>query len=281
MTDRRALAQRLAPLALLVLLAGAWLVPAPALLRPGSAGPEPADRWSDALDALSDDALVLVGFDPDVGTYAEIRATVRAALADLLNRDARLAFVNLTPEGRALLIAELARLGRGEANPTRWLDLGFLPGAEAALVSLAGALDVPGDADGAIARRLETEGTDAVEALLVVGGNDLGPRSWVEQVLPRIGDRPLLAIAPTILLPELQPFLATGQVDALLATPGDGAAYRAAVELGPLERLREPEPNVLPLLLGMLVALGGLGQAWITRAGSSIRELGREGREHA
>lgn len=281
MTDRRALAQRLAPLVLLVLLAGAWLVPAPALLRLGSSGPEPADRWSDALDALSDDALVLVGFDPDVGTYAEIRATVRAALADLLNRDARLAFVNLTPEGRALLIAELARLGRGEANPTRWLDLGFLPGAEAALVSLAGALDVPGDADGAIARRLETEGTDAVEALLVVGGNDLGPRSWVEQVLPRLGDRPLLAIAPTILLPELQPFLATGQVDALLATPGDGAAYRAAVELGPLERLREPEPSVLPLLLGMLVALGVLGQAWVTRAGSSIREFGREGREHA
>ena len=281
MSDGRELARRLAPLVLLVLLTVAWLVPEPAGVRLASADSELADGWTDALEALPDDALVLVGFDPDVGTYAEIRPTVRAALADLLNRDARLAFVNLTPEGRALLTAELARLGRVEANPTRWLDLGFIPGAEAALVSLAGDLNVPADADGAIARRLAGEGSDAVAAILVVGGNDLGPRSWVEQVLPRIGDRPLLAIAPTILLPELQPFLATGQIDALLATPRDGAAYRAAIGLGPLERLREPEPTGLPLLLGMLVALAVLGQAWLARTSSSIRELGRENRDHA
>lgn len=281
MSDRRDLARRLAPLVLLALLAAGWLVPEPAGVRLASADPEPAQGWTDALEALPADALVLVGFDPDVGTYAEIRPTVRAALADLLNRDARLAFVNLTPEGRALLTAELVRLGRGEANPTRWLDLGFLPGAEAALVSLAAGPDVPAAADGAIARRLADGGAAVIDALVVVGGNDLGPRSWVEQVLPRIGERPLLAIAPTVLLPELQPFLASGQIDALLATPRDGAAYRAAVELGPLERLREPEPSGLPLLLGMLVALAVLGQAWLARTGSSIRELGREGREHA
>ncbi len=281
MSDRPALVRRLAPLLLIVLLAAAWLVPDVVGVRLATSDPEPVQRWTAALDSLPDDALVLVGFDPDVGTYAEIRATVRATIADLLNRDARLVFVNLTPEGRALLTAELARLGRGQANPTRWLDLGFVPGAEAALVSLAGGPDVPADADGAMARRLAGEGTGALDALLVVGGNDVGPRSWVEQLLPRIGERPLLAIAPTILLPELQPFLASGQIDALLATPRDGAAYRAAVELGPLERLREPEASVLPLLLGLLVALAFLGQAWVGRAGSSIRELGRQGREQA
>lgn len=279
MSDRRAVVRRLAPLALLVLLAAGWLVPDPAALRLSSADGEPAEGWRAALDALPDDALVLVGFDPDVGTYAEIRPTVRAGLADLLNRGARMAFVNLTPEGRALLTGELARLRRGEANPTRWLDLGFVPGAEAALVALAGGPDVPAAADGAIARRVAAEGIDAFDALLVVGGNDLGPRSWVEQVLPRIGDRPLLAISPTVLLPELQPFVGSGQIDALLATPRDGAAYRAAATLGPLERLREPEPNVLPLLVGLLVALAVLGQAWLVRAASSVREIGRESRE--
>lgn len=281
MTERRPLLTRLAPVVLLVLLAAAWLLPGVAGLRFASATTEPAERWTAAANGLPDDALVLVGFDPDVGTYAEIRATVRAALADLLNRGARLAFVNLTAEGRALLTGELARLGRGEGNPTRWLDLGFLPGAEAALVALTASPDVPVGADGAIARRLATGAAAEIDALLVVGGNDLGPRSWVEQVLPRIGDRPLLAIAPTVLLPELQPFLASGQVDALLGTPRDGAAYRAAVELGPLERLREPEPPALPVLVGMLVALAALGQAWVARAGSSLRNLGREGREQS
>ena len=51
-------------------------------------------------DDLPAGPLVLVGFDPDLGTYAEVRPTVRTALADLLDRDARLAFISLTPEGR-------------------------------------------------------------------------------------------------------------------------------------------------------------------------------------
>jgi hypothetical protein len=115
----------------------------------------------------------------------------------------------------------------------------------------------------------------------VVGGNDIGPRSWVEQVLPRVDALPLLAIAPTTLLPELQPYLEGGQLDGLLATPRDGAAYRAVAELGPLERLREVDPAVAPVLLGLLVAIVVIGQAWTTRVAASIREAGHEAREQA
>jgi hypothetical protein len=69
-----------------------------------------ADGMVEIVDDLPPDSLVLVGFDPDLGTYAEIRPTVRTLLAALLEHDARLAFVSLTPEGRALAIAEAARM---------------------------------------------------------------------------------------------------------------------------------------------------------------------------
>jgi hypothetical protein len=277
MSDRRALLVRLAPALLLLALAAAWLVPESDALRLAAADRANAEAWTGALDGLPADSTVLVGFDPDLGTYAEVRPTVRAAIADLLNRNARLVFVSLTPEGRALLVSELARLRRGEANAARILDLGYLPGAEAALTSIAAAPPVPAGAEGVVARQLRDEGIDAMDAVLVVGGNDLGPRSWVEQFQPRVGPIPIVAIAPTVLLPELQPYVGSGQLAALLATPRDGAAYRDAADLGPLDRLREVgEPRATALMLGLLVAILVVGQAWSGRAASQLREAAHE-----
>ena len=277
MTDRGRLLRRAAPALLVLGLAAALVVPATDALRLASPDSAPLERWDAVIDGLPAEATVLVAHDPDLGTYAEIRATVRAALADLMARDARLAFVSLTPEGRALLIAELARLEREVVNPARMLDLGFLPGAEAALVSLAAGPTVPARAEGSIARSLATEGTAAIDALLVVGGNDVGPRSWIEQFLPRVGELPVLAITPTVLLPEIQPYLVSGQLDAALTTPRDGAAYREAVRLGPLERLREPiEPSGLALLVGLLVAIVVLAQGWSARLTGALRGTSRE-----
>jgi hypothetical protein len=256
--SRRELLGRLGPALLIVAIGAAILVPFDDRLRLASADRDPAERWGAAIDRLPEDPDVLVGFDPDVGTYAEIRPTVRTVLAELLSRQARIAIVSLTPEGRMLALAEVERLDRLDANVARIADLGFLPGAEAALVRLTRSLPEP-RTDRPIARRLTSEGLGTMDAIVVVGGNDLGPRSWIEQVRPRIGEIPILAVAPSVLLPELQPYLEGGQLTALLATPRDGAAYRPAVDLGVHERLAPPdEPSRVAVLVGLLVAAGVL-----------------------
>lgn len=274
MTDRlRAI--RLGPLLLLVLLAATWLVPPVDWLRLSSSSTTEADRMTQALDALPPRPVILVGFDPDPGTYAEIRPTVRALLADLLYRQASVAVVSVTPEGRALAVAELDRLRRGTVNQRRILDLGFVPGAEAALVRLTRG-GLPIEPDGALAGVLATEGIGAAQAIAVVGGNDLGPRSWVEQVLPRLPDRPLLAVTPTVLLPELRPYLGSGQLDALLGTPRDGATYRATLDVERLDRFLEPrEPSRMGLLAGLLVAMGVLIAALLRSGGRADADRGR------
>jgi hypothetical protein len=262
MTERTRRLWRLAPVLVLLALAAAWQLPEMGWLRLAAPDPAAAVSMMRALDDLGDEPRILVGFDADLGTYAEIRPTVRALLADLLARGARLAFVSLTAEGRALGTAELARFGREEANPTRLLDLGFIPGAEAGLVDLTRGIRLPGEADGAFASEVQEAGIEAFGALVVIGGNDLGPRSWMEQVAPRIGDVPFLAVTPTVLLPEVQPYLATGGLTALLGTPRDGAAYRESLELGNLDRFADStEPRSLPVLIGMLIAVAVLGQA--------------------
>lgn len=267
MSERSALAARLAPLLLVVALAAALLAGLDDRLMLESADDGAARAVTAAFDAMPDDALVLVGFDPDVGTYAEIRPTVRAVLADLLNRGATLALVSLTPDGRALAIAELARMDRSEANPRQLIDLGFLPGAEAALVAVARGIN------GGSQDPIRADLPSPPDLAVVIGGINLGARSWVEQVQPRIDGLPIVAIAPTVLLPELEPYRASGQLAALIGTPRDGAAYRAQAELGRLERMVDPAagPSPAAIIVGLLVAIGVLGQAFGSRLAAVMR----------
>lgn len=272
MTERWTWAWRLAPAVLVVLLAAA-VVAAPASTEQLANPSAPTADLAAVLDRLPEDALVLVGFDPDIGTYAELRPTVRALLADLLDRGARLAFVSLTAEGRALAIAERARMERAGIDPDRLVDLGFVPGAEAALVALARALDDP-SAGGMIGPGLaEPITSDDVSLGVIVGGNDLGPRSWVEQLRPRVEVFRLVAVAPSVLLPELQPYLASGQLDALLATPRDGAAYRATLDPGgPAAALAgDGGPSTLAILVGLLAAIAVVGIGVGARLARALR----------
>ena len=274
MSDRPQWVDRLAPPLLVVALAVALVVGRVDALQLASPAGGPADDVGAALDGIGRDELVLVGFDPDIGTYAEIRPTVRALLGDLLDRGANLVFVSLTPEGRALSLAELQRLRDGGVDAERLVDIGFVPGAEAGLVALAGAFG--GGATGLAASIAEPLGGSAVRVAVVVGGNDLGPRSWVEQVAPRVEGLELVAVAPTVLLPELRPYLASGQLRALLATPRDGAAYAATVAPGGGEAgvLEEGHPTALALTIGLLAGLVWLGSLLLGRIAASVRGAG-------
>ncbi|HEY8170284.1 MAG TPA: hypothetical protein VIH24_04180 [Candidatus Limnocylindria bacterium] len=257
-----------APIILVVALAAGILVDANARFEASATDRAAATRFDTVLDGLTPDSLVLVGFDADFGTYAEIRPSVRTLLADLLARDARLAFVSLTPEGRALALAERDRLMRldPDLEADRIGDLGFLPGSEAALVTVARAID------GGAALGPPSDPVDLAETglVLVVGGNDLGPRSWVEQVVPRIGPIPMVAVTPTILLPEVQPYLASGQLAALIATPIEGAAYRDDVAEATGGRLGElGGPSTLAVGFGLAIGIVWLLLALVRRMASS------------
>ncbi|HEX2193431.1 MAG TPA: hypothetical protein VHK63_00465 [Candidatus Limnocylindria bacterium] len=256
MIERVAARPWLWPAALLAVVAAALLLSdaAGSWLQVANPDPARATEVTAALDGLPDDAMVLVGMDPDLGTYPEIRATVRAALSELLERGARIAFVSYTPEGRAAAAAEVERLIAGGADAGRVLDLGFVAGAEAGLVlsvtqfGAAGASFPAAFADAAA-------GIAAFDMTLVVGGLDIGPRTWVEQVVTRVPDMPVLAVVPTFLQPEVAPYLRTGQLAGLLATVRDGATFASGVGDG------EAQPAALPMLAGMLVALGVIGRA--------------------
>jgi hypothetical protein len=216
-----------------------------------------------AFEALPQDALVLVAMDADLGTYPEIRPATRAALDDLLARGASLGFVSVSIEGRAIAAAELARLRSAGADPDTLLDLGFISGVEAGMVRLVDDA-LPPASSGAMAQTVMDRGGGlaAFDMALLVGGGDVGPRTWVEQVGTRLPQLPMVGVAPTFAQPELVPYLRTGQLVALLATVRDDAAYVESVagtDGGPARA--DGSPSAAAMLLGMLVALVVLGRA--------------------
>jgi hypothetical protein len=240
-----------------------------ALLSPAAAGgpvllatPDRsrADQMRSVIGALPEPSNVLIGMDPDLGTYPEIRPAVRAVLADVLGRGGSLSLVSFTPEGRAVAAAEQARIQRLTDGAGSTLDLGFVTGAEAGMVrSVSNVL--PATASGSVADALRAAGggMSAFDLVVVVGGGDIGPRTWVEQVGTRLPDLPMVAVAPTFEEPELQPYLRTGQLRALLATVRDDAAY---VALGALESTTasavssgDAPPSAVAMLIGLLIAL--------------------------
>jgi hypothetical protein len=264
-TERVARLRRAAPALLLLLL----LVVA-SLLSNGTGGLQLAspdrsrvDQLRRAIGDLPNDALVLIAFDADLGTYPEIRAATRVAIDDLVAHDTRLAMVSFTPEGRAIAAAERDRIARGGVEPPA--DLGFVAGAEAGLVRSIASV-VPESAQGATADAIRDAGggIGAFAMTLVISGSDISARSWVEQVGSRLPELLLVAIAPTFLDPELEPYLRSGQLTALIATLRDGVAYVEAVADG-AGSSPGPTPGPLPMLVGMLAAIAVLAEAAFRR----------------
>jgi hypothetical protein len=258
--------RRSAPALLLLLLlaVAALLSGSTGGLRLASPDRSHVDQLRRAIGELPSGALVLIAFDADLGTYAEIRATTRVAIADLAAHGARLAIVSFTPEGRAIAAAERDRIARagGEGPPA---DLGFVAGSEAGLVRSIESI-VPSAAQGDIvdAIRERGGGIGAFDMVLIVSGSDISARSWVEQVGTRLPKLSLIAIAPTFLDPELEPYLRSGQLTALLATLREGVAYAEAASAGSASG---PGPIVgpLPMLVGMLAALAVMAEAAFRR----------------
>jgi hypothetical protein len=268
--------RRLLPFALLLLLAVAVGLPGlgPAL-RLASPNDGASAGFAATIDSLPQNGLVLVGMDADLGTYPEIRFATRAALAGLLRRGASLAFVSYSPEGRALAAAELERLRDEGVAPHRLLDLGYVAGAEAGLVLSVTSL-VPPEATGSFADTLRSRGggINAFDFALVVAGNDMGPRTWIEQVLTRLPHLPVAAIAPTFLRPELEPYLRSGQLTALLGTLRDGVGYGEQVTASTAPGDPTPSdrpPSALAMLVGMLIAIGVIVQADARTLASYLR----------
>ncbi|MFN2484950.1 MAG: hypothetical protein ABR509_08530 [Candidatus Limnocylindria bacterium] len=251
-------------LALLAAVAGAVLLTSAGTYLPlGDRGRAAAEDFLGVVGSLPAGSSVLVAFDADAGTYPEIVYATRSVIRRFELARHEMAFVSFTPEGRALAVGELDRLSRdADLGDAQIRDLGYRAGAEAALARSIGELDVA-----------------SFDLILLIGGIDLGPRAWVEQVQPRLSDEAepqMVAIAPSFLLPELEPYRASGQLAAVLDNPRDALTLAGAAAPDDVDSALRL-PSEAAILVGLLGALGILVAALIRTGSERVGVRGNRG----
>lgn len=131
----------------------------------------------DTIESLAPESVVLISYDYDPGVAAEMAPQAQAVLHHLMERQARLINVSLTPEGPRLSqrILDEAAEAHGYVPGEDYVNLGFVVGVEAGPRSVVEGLLSGRGTDFA-------EGIEDVTLIVEFAGAPQYLRLWLEQV---------------------------------------------------------------------------------------------------
>lgn len=199
-------------------------------------------KFVDQIEDLSAGKPVLIGVDFDPGFFGEMRFLATGVFRRLMMREIRIVTVSTVPAGPVL--AEGLKLEALELSPghvekysqSDWfLNLGYLPGGvaslqefamrpqQAARVGMNAAIGDQGVWESQILKDISGV-SDFGLVLLVTENVDTG-RAWIEQVQPALNDVPFLMIASAQAAPLFEPYVQSGQIQAMLSGLADGLSY--------------------------------------------------------
>ncbi len=200
-------------------------------------------EFTEQVQALPDNAPVLLAFDYEAGFSGELNLAITNVLIQLMKKNAYLTLVATTPSGPALAESMLktasSTLAGKTTTYTNYADLGYIPGGTLGLMGLAAspksvlpyALNGSNVWSGAPLNAISA--VKDFSAVIVITNDPDTARIWIEQVGIQLNDAgtPLLLITSTQAEPLVRPyFQATpAQVQGLLAGLAGGTAYAQAV----------------------------------------------------
>ncbi len=137
---------------------------------------EPTAAMYDTIEGLDPGSVVVISHDYTPGVAAEMVPQARAVVHHLMQREARLVSVSLTPEGSRLGQRVLQEVAWAHAyDEDDYLDLGYVVGVEAGPRSVVEGLLGPGGAD-------FVGGVDDIALIVELAGGPESLRLWLEQV---------------------------------------------------------------------------------------------------
>jgi hypothetical protein len=234
-----------------VLFTGLRVLPLPTLLTPESA------TIVNILDGLPNDAPVLMVFDYEPALAGEMEAA-GVSFVDRMTalHHPQYTVLSTNPNGAALATRLLSR---SVVQSDRVTNLGYLPGESAGVLSFA--LNPQNakryQADGAPAQNVNVFSDYALVVLFTDRADSA--RAWVEQTASQRNGRPFVVVSSAQAAPMIQPYLLSGQVNAMISGLRGGAAFEGASQ--------QPGPasgywDAYNLSLLAAVVMIFLGAAW-------------------
>ena len=197
------------------------------------------DQAVDYFQANLSDQPVLVVFDYQPAYHEEISVYAELPLKTLMEKDARIFTFSTVPEGPALgqkmLFDVVIRNGLQYNTTSQAVPLGYLPGGSNAIRdfslqmrSTMHGLDV-GSSGMYIWDLPQVTDVDSIDdfALVLVLSDDLDKsRLWIEQSTLYLPETtPMLMVTSARISPMLRPYLLSEQLDGLIGSAVDAAAY--------------------------------------------------------
>jgi len=176
---------------------------------------------------------VAIVFDYEPALAGELEAAA-APLIDhlILISAARLTLLSTSPNGPALAEHFMQSVeGHHHYQPgQQYVNLGYLPGGAAAMLTFASNPRAAGPADLWQSSLLADVHSlrDYAALIVLTDSPDVG-RLWIEQARPYLGDRPLILVASAQAEPLLQPYYDSGQIQGLVIGLAGGKAYEQAL----------------------------------------------------
>jgi hypothetical protein len=198
--------------------------------------PGPVNTFRAQVTRLPADALVIVSFDYDPATEAEMGPLAHIIMSDLLDHQAKVVGVSLRPQGGAMAQAVFEQFEDEYPYAQRTINLGYLPGQTTGVRSLAFLSSAPLFQGGAetlqgLSAWQDVGGLSDVALIVVLADSPLPVRWWVEQLGPGTrSNRPIIAAVSKAADPSVRPYYnqidpKSGQLLGLLSGITDAAAY--------------------------------------------------------
>ena len=200
------------------------------------------------IQALPEDAAVLVGIDYEPGYSGELTPSVNGIIKHLITKNSRIVFVSTIPAGpiiaESLISSAINDLSGGTTVETydsyvseKTVNLGYLAGGTVSLQQLA--LDPKNSAPYSL--YTPVDGSQPWESSTLNNINNINDfsaiifatekietgKSWIEQIQPTLENTPLLGISSAQISPLLVPYYDSGQLQGLLSGIYGASAYES------------------------------------------------------
>ncbi len=170
------------------------------------------------VEALPEDASILVVFDYSAGYSSEIKLAVMPVLREIVQKEA--AFTTISSSISGTLLAEQMFSQFESEDGLDVKDLGYFPmavyGAYSLAIQTGSDLDIAFPADG-------------YEGILILSDSYEGARVWIEQLSALMPDAVLNLLVTAQAGPMLVPYWESGQVTGMVSGVSEAAGVEAAL----------------------------------------------------
>ncbi len=226
-----------------------------------------AVKFKALIDSIPAGAVVMLSFDHEASTIAEVRPLATVLLRHLFSRDIKIVGLSLFAEGTAIgnQVLSLVAEEFGKEYGRDWVFLGFRPQFQAAILGMGENIanvfprDYYGKASTELPLLQEVSNYSQIAMVVSVADGDLGD-AWVDYAHSRYGAR-VSALLTAVMVASYMPLYASGQLAGLVNGLKGAADYERLLNK-PGAAIRAMDAQSMAHLVILLLILGGNAAYW-------------------